>query len=212
MSGSSGRLRAAVLLAVLLPVAACAGPQAATPPGSVTPTAPGVTTGPTPGPPSTEPAPAPACGAGWGSGDKTAPDLGPAPVVALRAGGDDCADRVEFDLAGPAAGYVVGYVDEVVQDGSGAPVTVPGGARLRVQLRHPAYDAAGRATLPDRVGEPLPAVSGYRSLQSVVFAGSFEGESTFGVGVRARLPFRVSVVDGERPRSRIVLEVAHAWS
>jgi hypothetical protein len=132
--------------------------------------------------------------------------------VAVRTGGDPCADHVEFDVDGPAAGYSVSYVEEVVQDGSGAVLAVPGGARLQVQLNHPAYNESGQAMLPGRVGEPLPSVSGYRTLKSIVIAGSFEGYSSFGVGVRARLPFRVSIVDGARPRSRIVLEVAHAWS
>ena len=147
-----------------------------------------------------------------GSEQKTVPDLGRAPLVAVRTGADSCADRVEFELDGPAAGYSVSYVDEVVQDGSGAPLTVPGGARLQAQLHHPAYDDAGQATYSGRVGEPLASVSGYRSLQSVVFAGSFEGYSTIGVGVRARLPFRMSVVDGPEARSRLVLELAHTWS
>jgi hypothetical protein len=45
-----------------------------------------------------------------------------------------------------------------------------------------------------------------------VFGGSFEGYATIGVGVRARLPFRVTTSAGSGHRSRIVLEVAHGWS
>lgn len=218
VSRMSGPLRVTgLLLAGLVTAVACSTPGPSTPAGTAPSDSappPGATVteaAPTPALPTPAPTPEPPCTADWGSTEKTVPDLGPAPVVALRTSGDACADRIEFDVDGAAAGYTVGYVDEVVQDGSGAPVTVSGGARLRVQLHHPAYDSAGRATLPGRVGEPLPSVSGYRSLQSVVFAGSFEGYSTFGVGVRARLPFRVSVVDGAQPRSRIVLEVAHTW-
>jgi hypothetical protein len=213
-----------LLLAVLAAVAACSGP---TPTGSTqtgstrtssTPTAAAAPTS-TAGSPSSSPAvppsvaaPAAPCPTGWGSQPEVAPELGPAPLRTVLTGSDSCADRVEFELDGPAAGYSVQYVDQVVQDGSGAPLTVPGGARLQVQLHHPAYTDTGQSTFAGRVGEPLPSVSGYQSLQSVVFAGSFEGYSTFGVGVRARLPFRVSVVKGPGTKSRIVLTVAHSWT
>ena len=204
--------RFGLLLTGLAVVAACSAPAAPTSPS--TPPAP--TTAPpaaaTSALPSPTPVPAAPCSSGWGSEVKTVPGLGPAPVVAVRTGTDPCADRVEFELDGPAAGYSVAYVDQVVQDGSGAVLPVTGNARLQVQLNHPGYNDAGQATFTGRVGEPLPSVSGYPSLQAVVFAGSFEGYSTFGVGVRARLPFRVSIAEGPQARSRIVLEIAHTWS
>jgi hypothetical protein len=42
-------------------------------------------------------------------------------------------------------------------------------------------------------------------------AGSFEGQTTIGLGVRARLPFRVFTLDGPGNGSRIVIDVAHHW-
>jgi hypothetical protein len=211
---TSGRMRRlGLVLAAASAVAACSNPPAAPPT-----TAPGPTSGAAtaiPGPTVTEPTPSPSaapCSAGWGSEPKTVAEPGRATLVAVRTSNDECADRVEFELAGPAVGYAVSYVEQVTQDGSGEVVTVPGGARLQVQLNHPAYDDAGQATYSGVVGRPLSSVSGYRTLQSVVFAGSFEGYSTFGVGVRARLPFRVTIVDGAQPRSRIVLEIAHTWT
>jgi hypothetical protein len=217
--------RCGVLLAGLAAVAACSGPTPTglNPAGS---TRAGATAAPTslvqtpPSSPAPSPVAAPSgaaalaapCPTGWGSQPEAEPDLGPAPLHTVLTGSDSCADRIEFEVDGPAAGYSVQYVDEVVQDGSGAPVTVPGGARLQVQLHHPAYTDAGQSTFAGRIGEPLPSVSGYRSVQSVVFAGSFEGYSTFGVGVRARLPFRVSVVKGPGTKSRIVLKLAHSWT
>ncbi len=58
------------------------------------------------------------------------------------------------------------------------------------------------------MGQPLPGVnlSGYRTFQDAEFAGSFEGQSQFGLGVRARLPFRALQLDG-----RLVVDVAHTW-
>ena len=54
-------------------------------------------------------------------------------------------------------------------------------------------------------------MSGYRTLRQVAWAGSFEGQTSLGVGVRARLPFRVTVLDGPGTGSRVVLDVAHRW-
>ena len=54
-------------------------------------------------------------------------------------------------------------------------------------------------------------VSGYRTFRQVAWAGSFEGQSTVGLGLRARLPFRVTAVDGPGTGSRLVIDVAHSW-
>ena len=35
---------------------------------------------------------------------------------------------------------------------------------------------------------PMPNVAGYRTFRQVAWAGSFEGQTTVGLGVRARLP------------------------
>lgn len=153
-----------------------------------------------------EPAAARACPTGGGSLPRVAPHLGGAPLVAVRAGRHACHDRLVFEVAGPLAGYDVRYVDRVEQDGSGAVVPVPGGARLRVVLHHPAYDAEGRPTWTGGVG-----VGGFRTLRAVVPAGSFEGSTTVGVGTRSRLPFRVTVLPGPGSHSRLVLDVAHTW-
>ena len=60
-------------------------------------------------------------------------------------------------------------------------------------------------------GDHVAAVGGYRTLRDVVYGGCFEGRTTFGVGVRARLPFRVFTLAGPGTRSRIVLDMAHRW-
>jgi hypothetical protein len=150
------------------------------------------------------------CATPWGSTPEWVVPLGRAPLTAVRTGRHDCFERVAFDLAGPVAGYRVEYVDQVLQDGSGAVIPVPGGARLLVNVNHPAYDDAGNPTIvpAPTAGQQIADVNGYRTLSSVVYGGSFEGATTFGVGVRARLPFRVFIVDG----SRVVVDVAHRWS
>ena len=61
------------------------------------------------------------------------------------------------------------------------------------------------------LGAHLASVSGYRTLRDVVYGGSFEGYTAFGVGVRARPPFRVFTLAGPGNHSRIVIDVAHHW-
>ncbi len=114
-------------------------------------------------------------------------------------------------VAGYAAGYDVRYVPMVYQDGSGDPVPVRGGARLRVVPRAPAYDAHGAATCDVCRGPRVVDVSGFSTFRHVAWAGSFEGQSTLALGVRARLPFRVFTLDGPGGGSRVVVDVAHRW-
>jgi hypothetical protein len=85
---------------------------------------------------------------------------------------------------------------------------------LLVNVNHPAYDEAGNPTilpLPS-AGQQIADVRGYRTLRAVVYGSSFEGTTTFGVGVRARLPFRVLTLAGPGGGSRVVVDVAHRWS
>jgi hypothetical protein len=140
------------------------------------------------------------CPTGWGSLPKTAAAMGTAHVTGVRTGIDTCWDRVVFDVNGPAAGYSVEYVDTVRAEGSGAALYVPGGAKLQVVLHHPA------GALPYGVNQKAANVDGYPVLRSVTYGGSFEGYTTYGVGTRARLPFRVFTLD-----HRIVLDVARSW-
>jgi hypothetical protein len=45
----------------------------------------------------------------------------------------------------------------------------------------------------------------------VASAGSFEGVTNVGLGLRARLPFRVFTLSGPGSTTRLVIDVAHAW-
>jgi len=154
---------------------------------------------------------APSCSLTWGSLPKDHDNFSGASLVATRTGRHDCFDRVVFEFDGTADGYRVEFVDQVRSDGEGAVLPVGGGARLRVSLKAPAYNGSGQATLPHRSGDHVAAVAGYKTLRDVVYGGSYEGYTTFGVGVRSRLPFRVFVLDGPGAHSRIVVDVAHRW-
>ncbi len=87
------------------------------------------------------------------------------------------------------------------------------GTDLLIQLQTHGY-AAGRATYDPANDSEAVDVGGFRTFRQVAWAGSHEGASTLGLGVRARLPFRVTVLAGApgRPNgARVVVDVAHAW-
>ena len=152
------------------------------------------------------------CGLTWGSLMKSDGAMGGAPLTNVRTGQHHCFDRLVVDLSGaPAPGYTVRYVPQIIQDGSGAVVPTRGGARLQVVVKAPAYDNNGQPTYTPADKAELSNVSGYQTFRQVVWAGSFEGQSTIGVGVRARLPFRVFALDGPGAGSRLVIDVAHYW-
>jgi hypothetical protein len=146
------------------------------------------------------------CGIDWGSGEKSGPATTGGNLVGLRAGGHDCYDRLVFDVPGPAGGYHVSYVDEVTEDPTGNPVPLRGGGKLQVTVYSPAYDQSGTPTYVYANPAELVDVTGFQTFRQVAWAGSFEGTTSVGLGVRARLPFRVNTL-----ADRIVVEVAHKW-
>ncbi|MFH8800745.1 hypothetical protein ACH4F6_14280 [Streptomyces sp. NPDC017936] len=153
-----------------------------------------------------------ACPTGWGSLDKSYTAASAEPVQYARTGRHDCYDRLVVDIPGAAGadlGHSVRYVDRIYQDGSGRPIAVGGGAVLEVRVHAPAYDPdTGLPTYPGGAGLPLHGVdlTGYQTFRDARFVGSFEGDTQIGLGVRARLPFRVL-----RLADHLVVDVAHTW-
>jgi hypothetical protein len=135
------------------------------------------------------------CSTSWGSGAKTARATASPSITAVRAGRHDCYDRLVLDAAKAGNGFTVSYQKAIYQDGSGARVPLKGSAFLQVI-------ATGQAT--KRL--PMPNVAGYRTFRQVAWAGSFEGQTTVGLGVRAKLPFRAF-----RSGNHVVIDVAHSW-
>ncbi|MGW0585621.1 AMIN-like domain-containing (lipo)protein, partial [Streptomyces sp. NPDC002920] len=133
-------------------------------------------------------------------------------ITNARTGRHDCYDRFVVDVPGATAGelgYSVGYVSELVADASGKTIPVNGGAILDIRVHAPAYNPnTGTRTYPGVFAQPLPGVNltGYQTFRDTRYAVSFEGQTQFGLGVRARLPFRVLQLDGH-----LVVDVAHTW-
>ena len=130
------------------------------------------------------------------------------PPRVLGAGG------VPPQWSGP--GRLLGpLVDLVGEDGSGRPVPVAGAAALQVVINAPALGQDSHGYVGKVLAEPradfyTPAqLAGWSSLREVRYAGSFEGQTTIAVGVRARVPFRVfTVLDRGGHYRSVVLDVA----
>jgi hypothetical protein len=146
------------------------------------------------------------CASDWGTGSRSAAAAGSgraAQVADVRVGEHRCYDRMVIDL-GPGAtpGYRVRYVSAVRSDGSGRVVPLRGRAQLEITL-----DGGAARSFP-AWGSDLAGVPGFREFRQVAGAGSFEGSTEIGLGVRARHPFRVSVLNGPGRDSRLVIDVA----
>jgi hypothetical protein len=155
-----------------------------------------------------------ACSTTWGSLAKargTHHSLGT--LSDVRSGRHTCFDRLVVDVDQPrrSLSYDVRYVPTFSEDGSGKVIPLRGGAKLQVVVRTPAYDEDFDPTYSPADRTELVDTSGYRTFRQVAWGGSWEGQSTLGIGTRARLPFKVTELAGPGDRSRLVIDVAHTW-
>ena len=157
---------------------------------------------------------APYCGITWGSLAKSRTGSPVNTLHNVRSGRHACFDRLVIDLAGTTrTGFDVRYVTTVAAPGSGHAIPLRGGARLAITVESPAYTSSGRPTYRPANRAELGTVSGYSTFRQVAWGGSFEGQSTIGLGVRARLPYRVfTLTDTAAGTTRLVIDVAHRWS
>jgi hypothetical protein len=146
------------------------------------------------------------CAGGWGTGPESGAATGgghAGKALDVRVGEHRCYDRMVVDLGtGAMPGYRVRYIGAVRSQGSGRVVPLRGRAQLEITLRGGAVPG-----FPAR-GSDLAGVSGFREFRQVAGAGSAEGSTEIGLGVRARHPFRVSVLNGPGRDSRLVIDVA----
>jgi hypothetical protein len=160
---------------------------------------------------------APYCGITWGSlakGDRQIDPGAGLTVSGVRAGRHSCYDRLVVDLktSGYTPSWRVEYVSAVSEDASGRPVPLRGGADLLVTVGASDHTVDGRPTYTPANRRELANVSGFRTFRQVAYAGSFEGVTSFGVGVRARTPFRAFLLEGSAAgKTRLVIDVAHRW-
>ena len=145
----------------------------------------------------------PSCSTHWGENAKHAGTMVRSRVSSVRAGQHLCFDRLVLGIGkGKRPGYRVRYVKRIIQDGSGRTIPVRGQGKLEISVLAPAsrhFPVSGRH---------LADVTGFRTFRQVVGAGSFEGITTVGLGVRKRLPFRVLLLSGPGSGWRLVVDVA----
>ncbi|MGW5401726.1 AMIN-like domain-containing (lipo)protein [Streptomyces sp. NPDC003952] len=124
-------------------------------------------------------------------------------VVNARYGGHCTYDRVVVDLQGYVPGVTVTPVPNLVYDGSGKPVPLPGRYFLEVRL-HPAagHDDAGHNVYlgPKLVKIDLPKLKG------LALTGDYEGYVTFGAAFDTTPAYSSFTLHSPE---RFVLDIAH---
>jgi hypothetical protein len=197
MCGSVRLLALGATAALIGVLSGCGGPSGAS-------VSPGTTATATPSAGASEGGASADCSTNWGASLKgSLREYSEGPLQGARAGRHACFDRLVLDVAGKGFGYRVEYVDRLIQEGSGNAVALRGGAKLRIIVQ--------ATTSPDfRQASPtLANLSGYQTFRQVAAAGSFEGQTAMGLGVRARLPFRVSTLPNDGGGTRLMIDVAH---
>ncbi len=95
--------------------------------------------------------------------------------------GDPAYQRISFYFREAFPSYRFGYVPAVVQDGSGNPVAIDGVLFLTVTFMDAqAHNDGGAST----VVESAPTAIGFTNLVAYAPAGDFEGQVTYGLGLR----------------------------
>ncbi|MFK4270271.1 AMIN-like domain-containing (lipo)protein [Streptomyces milbemycinicus] len=152
-----------------------------------------------------------ACQASWNSNTKSAEDATTKSLRNVTTGKHTCYDRMVFDVRGTTSkiGYHVGYVTKFRQNGTGDEIRVKGGAILEIVVNSPSYNPSNPAqkTYAGEPGKSLPGVdvTGYKTFRDTKFGTSFEGQTQVGLGLRAKLPFRV-----QQSGDKLIVDVAHA--
>jgi hypothetical protein len=130
------------------------------------------------------------------AGAQSAPTL-----VDVRAARHPGFDRVVFEFQGAVPQHTVRYVGQLVEDGSGKPVSVAGTADLEVIFHGAnAHTEDGTPSVgPKRFSPGLTAV------KEVAQIGDFEAVVSYGIGLDRRRPITVSTLSGP---SRLVIDVS----
>ncbi|WP_433251949.1 AMIN-like domain-containing (lipo)protein [Streptosporangium sp. CA-135522] len=127
----------------------------------------------------------------------------PPTVTGVRFAEHGGFDRVVIDLKGDLPSYTVRWVSELVQEGSGDPIDVKGGAYLQVTMT-PA-SAHSQSGDPTWTGGPIFQAE-LGNVQNVVKTGDFEAVVGVGIVLDHKAAFRVTE---HRSPNRLVVDVAH---
>ena len=146
---------------------------------------------------------APYCGIRWGSLPEYSAATSVGSITGVRAGRHTCYDRLVIDVAGKIDGYEVQYYPKRTTSNTEF-------AHLQINVDAAMIDSAGNFTFGTDNNFVLTGFSTYRTFRAVS-GGGLTKNSIISLDVRARLPFRVLMLDGPGSGSRLVVDVAHRW-
>lgn len=124
-------------------------------------------------------------------------------IVDVRYGQHDCFDRIVFDIdSNDVVRYSAEYVPEIIGGGSGEPVEIAGNNSIQLVI--------GAQVSSDRTPADFGPVDDWNALRQIKRVSSFEGITTFGIGISKEVPFNIFHLPGKDGKSmRIVLDIAH---
>lgn len=140
------------------------------------------------------------------SSDKTAAAVAESKltVTDVRIGSHENFDRVVYEMGGTGTpGWRVKYVDAAVQEGSGKPMEIAGGAIIQVLIDGSAYpfdSGVEQYSGPN----PVPGIAG-GVVTEVNGSSVFEGVTQSFIGVTEKQPFSVTLLTNP---TRVVVDVA----
>lgn len=143
----------------------------------------------------------PRCATRWGTQQRATETVSVGAITGVRTGRHTCYDRLVIDVAGKVDGYEVQYMPKWTTSRSEL-------EHLQVNVGAGMIDAAGNPTFGTGNNIESPDLSRYRTFRSLRGGGGAKN-SIFSLDVRARLPFRVFILDGPGSGSRLVVDVAH---
>lgn len=91
-------------------------------------------------------------------------------------------DQMSFRFKGAFPSYEIEYVPELIQDGSGKTIPMPGTASILRVVFHSAQAHSEDGTSSTIVSAPPESV-GYKAITSYAQGGDFEGYVSYGIGV-----------------------------
>jgi hypothetical protein len=132
--------------------------------------------------------------------EKKVEPQGSSVVMAVRTGNHPQYDRIVFEFDSTIPSYRVEYIARPYhQCGSGEEVTLGGVEILEVSFSvAQAHDEAGHATL-GKLSVPPSS-----QMEEIRIVCDFEGEVTFLIGMKGKIPYRVS---GMKNPERLVLDI-----
>jgi hypothetical protein len=128
-------------------------------------------------------------------------------VKGFDAAGHEGVDRYVVSFTKPISGYTLRYVDKLTQDPSDKPVKLQGGALLQLVARGATTDNTpyvAEGTKPTVYSPSMNFKPRMRAISEVRKVGDYEATLSLGIGVKKKLPFRVTLL--ENP-TRLVVDI-----